>query len=173
MTWPRLRRSAMFTCCVTLIFLLTPPKRSVCQLAPQASVWLLHYQARLCRRGWTSLKKEKKKKPSLRLCTLLGHGEQYSRHRGTDWVAAALWRTASQTHFFPPPLDTRKLTLTPSFCCLLCCWRTKLFQLSCGIQDDKQWRGSLDIGGRDIKGPLLSGALAGDARDSSLELFLK
>jgi len=83
------------------------------------------------------------------------------------------WRTASQTHFFtPPPQYTQ--THSRSFRLYSLCSRwTKLFQLSCGIQDDKQQRGRLDVGGRDIRRPLLSGALACNRRDSSLELGLK
>lgn len=79
-------------------------------------------------------------------------------------------------HTSSPPTHTqthsRSLPLCASFVFFLFfwfffCW-TKLFRLSCGIQDEKQRRCSLDVGGRDIKRPLLSGALACDLRNSSL-----
>lgn len=47
------------------------------------------------------------------------------------------WRTASQTHFFPPPPQHTQTHSHSFLLYLFCWWWTKLFRLSCGIQDDK------------------------------------
>lgn len=155
--------------------------------------WLLRFRLASCDwspRGWCISRHalhvdvlvwgvngfKKKKSPCLRLCMLLGPREQYSHHRRTDCVAAALLKDGTPDTLLPPR-HTHKLTLALFpfvpllfffwfFFCFFC-W-TKLFRLSCGIQDEKQRRCSLDVGGRDIKRPLLSGALACDLRNSSL-----
>lgn len=85
-------------------------------------VWLLHHQAScacvcVCWWGWTGLKC-----PSLRLCTLLGPGEQYSRHRRTDWEAAALLNDGKPDTLLPPHPLTHTKTHSHSFLlCFFCC----------------------------------------------------
>lgn len=78
-------------------------------------VWLLHYKAScacvcVCWWGWMGLES-----PSLRLCMLLRSREQYSRHRRTDWVAAALLKDGKPDTLLPPApwhTHTHKNTLS-------------------------------------------------------------
>lgn len=156
--------------------------------------WLLRFRLASCDwspRGWCISRHalhvdvlvwgvngfKKKKKAPASVCACCSGRENNTPITGGQIVwQLHCWRTARQTHFFPPDTHTNSLSLSSPLC-LFCffsgfffcffCW-TKLFRLSCGIQDEKQRRCSLDVGGRDIKRPLLSGALACDLRNSSL-----
>lgn len=71
----------------------------------------------VCWWGWTGLKC-----PSLRLCILLGPGEQYSRHRRTDWEAAALLNDGKPDTLLPPhPLTHTKTHSHFFLLCFFCC----------------------------------------------------
>lgn len=96
--------------------------------------WLLRFRLASCDwspRGWCISRHalhvdvlvwgvngfKKRKSPSLRLCMLLGPREQYSHHRRTDCVAAALLKDGTPDTLLPPRhTHTNSLSLSSPLC---------------------------------------------------------